>query len=197
MTQQFPPTSLSLLARAQARQEGAWERLVELYGPLVYYWCRQCHLDGEDAADVFQEVFQAVSVHLVEFRRDRPGDTFRGWLRTITRNKARDHFRRAEHQPHAAGGSDAQRHLQAMPDPLLPEDDPSEEDVLARQVRQALEWIRGEFTDQTWKAFWQVQIDNQDTGTVAEALGMTLAAVRKAKYRVLHRLREELKDLMF
>src|SRR5436309_2947113 len=53
----FPATSLSLLARARTREAAAWERLVDLYAPLVYHWCRRCGLSAEDSADVFQEVF--------------------------------------------------------------------------------------------------------------------------------------------
>jgi RNA polymerase sigma-70 factor (ECF subfamily) len=190
-------TSVSLLARAQARQAGAWERLVELYGPLVYHWCRQCRLAEADTADVFQEVFQSVAANLHRFRRDQEGDTFRGWLRAITRNKVRDHFRTAEHRPAAAGGTEIHQQLLQVPDPLLPDDDPSEEDVTRRQLLQALEWIAGEFEERTWQAFWKVQVEGQDTAEVARVLRMTPAAVRKARYRVLQRLREELKDLMF
>jgi DNA-directed RNA polymerase specialized sigma24 family protein len=47
-----------------------------------------------DATDVTQEVFRAVSGAIEKFRRERPGDTFRGWLRVIARNKVRHHFRR-------------------------------------------------------------------------------------------------------
>ncbi len=194
---QVSTTSLSLLARAQAQQSGAWERLVELYGPLVYYWCRQCRLPDADIGDVFQDVFQAVAVHLSRFRRDHAGDTFRGWLRTITRNKIRDYFRDRRDRPAAAGGSEFQQQLQQVADPLLPDDDPSEAGVKRRQLLQALEWITGDFEPRTWQAFWQVQIEGRDTGDVAGELHMTPAAVRKAKYRVLQRLREELKDLLF
>lgn len=185
------------MARAQSRQAGAWEKLVELYGPLVYHWCRQCRLADADTADIFQEVFQAVALHLARFRRDQEGDTFRGWLRTITGNKIRDHFRNQQHQPVATGGSEIHQQLMQVPDPLLPDDDPSEEDVKRRQLLQALEWIAGDFEERTWQAFWKVQIEGQDTAAVAGELQMTPAAVRKAKYRVLERLREELKDLLF
>jgi RNA polymerase sigma-70 factor (ECF subfamily) len=194
---QFSTTSLSLLARAQAKQAGAWERLVELYGPLVYHWCRRCQLADADTADVFQEVFQAVAVNLHRFHRDQAGGTFRGWLHTITHNKVRDHFRDRRHQPAAAGGSEVQQQLLQVPDPLLADDDPSEEDLKRRQLLQALEWIAGDFEQRTWQAFWKVQIEGQDTADVARELNMTPAAVRKAKYRVLQRLREELKDLLF
>ena len=68
-------------------------------------------LRDDDAADVFQEVFQAVAAHLAGFRRDRAGDTFRGWLRTITRNKVNDHFRRRQREPGGVGGSEARVRL--------------------------------------------------------------------------------------
>jgi RNA polymerase sigma-70 factor (ECF subfamily) len=196
----MPPTadatSPSLLVRVQANEPGAWERLIDLYAPLVYHWCRRGGLTGEDAADVFQEVFRAVAEHIRDFRRDRAGDTFRGWLRTITRNKVRDQYRRQAGQPRAAGGTDAQLHLQSVPEPVPDADDPDEADLVVRQLHRTLEAIRGEFEERTWQAFWKVQMEGQDTGHVGAELGMTAAAVRKAKFRVLRRLREELDDLL-
>ncbi len=191
----FPDaTSPSLLERVRANQAGAWERLVELYAPLVYHWCRRDGLTADDAADVFQEVFRAVAQHLADFRRDRPGDSFRGWLRTITRNKVRDHFRRLEGEPRAAGGTDAQLRLREVPEPA--EVDPSEEDVVRQQLHRTLEAIRGEFEERTWRAFWEVQMEGRGTDEVGAELGLTPAAVRKAKFRVLRRLREDLGDLL-
>jgi RNA polymerase sigma-70 factor (ECF subfamily) len=188
-------TSLSLLVRAQANEAEAWERLVDLYAPLVYHWCRREQLSPEDTADIFQDVFRSAAEHLGSFRRDRPGDTFRGWLRTITRNKIRDLFRRRQGQAQAAGGSDALRHLLTIADPLL-EPDPSENDLLHQQLHRTLDLIRGEFEVRTWQAFWKVQIEARDTADVGAELGMTAAAVRKAKLRVLQRLRQELGELL-
>ena len=104
-------THRSLLQRARGRDPAAWERMVALYGPLVLGWCRGWGLREDDAADVFQEVFQAVAAHLAGFHRDRAGDTFRGWLRTITRNKVNDHYRRRRREPPAVGGSEARDRL--------------------------------------------------------------------------------------
>jgi RNA polymerase sigma-70 factor (ECF subfamily) len=191
-----PATSLTLLQRAQARQPDAWERLVDLYAPLVLHWCRRAGLGDDDSADVFQDVFRSVTEHLHEFRRDRPGDTFRGWLRIITRNKVLDHFRRQQRQPTAAGGSAMHLQLQEVPDPLPADDDPSENALLTQQLRRALELIRPEVEERTWTAFWKVQIDGLEPSAVADELGMTPAAVRKARYRVLDRLRQELGDLL-
>src|SRR5437764_1344254 len=97
-------TPLSLLLRLKRDEQPAWERLVKLYTPLVYRWCRQHGVQAADAADVGQEVFQAVARRIHDFRRERPGDSFRGWLRTITRNKVRDYYRSHPSELAAVGG---------------------------------------------------------------------------------------------
>jgi DNA-directed RNA polymerase specialized sigma24 family protein len=87
-------TSLSLLERARGSDVAAWGRLVGLYTPLVDRWCRQAGLQDADAADIRQEVFVAVARGLAAFRRKAKNDTFRGWLRVITRHKLCDYWRR-------------------------------------------------------------------------------------------------------
>ena len=89
-------TSSSLLERLKAHDQDAWQRLVRLYGRLVLYWCRKTNIPQADREDVFQEIFRSVARHVAEFRRDRPGDSFRGWLHSITQSKIADHFRRCQ-----------------------------------------------------------------------------------------------------
>ena len=90
-----PGTSLTLLQRLRANEPDAWRTTVHLYSPLLYQWCARAGLQGADADDVTQEVFRAAATHLESFRRDRAGDTFRGWLRVITRNMILLHFRKS------------------------------------------------------------------------------------------------------
>ena len=45
---------------AQRGDDASWKRLVALYSPLVYGWCRDGGLPAGDAANVLQEVFLAV-----------------------------------------------------------------------------------------------------------------------------------------
>jgi RNA polymerase sigma-70 factor (ECF subfamily) len=186
-------TSLTLLERVRNRDDEAWRRLLHLYSPLVLHWCKQRNVRGQDAEDVMQDVFEAVSNGLDGFRRDRPGDTFRGWLHGITRNKLRDYFRRLGKQPHAIGGSAGQRQLQEIAEQDTPEDSP---DVLGALYRRALELVRAEFEPRTWEAFWRSAIDGHTTAVIAADLGVSAAAVRKSKSRVLHRLRQEVGDLL-
>jgi RNA polymerase sigma-70 factor (ECF subfamily) len=189
-------TSQGLLARVQSHDAAAWQRLVDLYGPLVAYWCRRHGLGDEDVADVFQEIFRAVALHIADFRKDRPGDSFRGWLLTITRNKIRDWFRRRQRQVAAAGGPDAQRQLLQVPDPGDGPEDANAPDQQQALLRRALAQLEGEFEPPTWQAFWRVTALEQAPAEVAAALGLSLNAVYKAKARVLGRLRRELGDLL-
>src|SRR5688572_20555053 len=87
-------TSTNLLRRVQANQADAWRRLVDLYGPLVWSWCRQAELQPNDRSDVLQRVFQAVHRKIGDFERRTDGGSFRGWLLVITQNQVRDFFRR-------------------------------------------------------------------------------------------------------
>jgi RNA polymerase sigma-70 factor (ECF subfamily) len=173
--------------------------LVRLYGPLVYLWVRRRGLQPDDAADVLQETFVAVAGSLETFHREQPGDTFRGWLWTITRNKIRDHFRRRQGEAVATGGTDAQEQLLRVPHPQAgTRPEPFSDDCAdagSQIAHAALELIRAEFEDRTWQAFWQTAVDGRKAAEVAEELGMTLAAVYMAKYRVLRRIRQELGDL--
>jgi RNA polymerase sigma-70 factor (ECF subfamily) len=185
-------TSSSLIDRVKADEEGAWDRLVSLYAPLLYHWCRRWNLQDEDLADVFQEVFKTLILHIGEFRREYKGDTFRGWMRTITRNKVLDHFRRQRRE--VEGGSDANWRLSQLASPEEPGTDQEEEAELHRLFHRGLELIRTEFEERTWKAFWRTAIDGKTPQEVAIELSTTPGAVRVAKSRVLQRLREELGD---
>src|SRR5262249_9818827 len=159
--------------------------------PLVYRWCRRWDLPEQDIADIFQEVFQAVATHVATFHRERPGDTFRGWLRTITQNKVHDHFRKRGREPGGAGGTEAQIQLAQLPaaESRSSDDDSRNADRTAeRQLfARALELIRNEFEDRTWRAFWQTTVDGRAAPEVALDLGMSPGAVRVAKSRVLRR----------
>ena len=186
-------TSRSLLARVNANEPDAWERLITLYAPLVWHWCRKLALPEQDIADVFQEVCKAVASHIHDFHKDRPQDTFRGWLRVITRNKVLDHFRARQQEPQGAGGSSAQWQWSQVPEAAWAEDEGDAAYHLLLQ--RALERIQCEFEDRSWRAFLRVVVDGVAAVDVAKELGTTPGAVRVAKCRVLHRLRQELGDV--
>lgn len=185
-------TSLSLLERARVQDPEAWRRLVQLYSPLVFSRARRLGLGDADAADLVQEVWQAVAAALDRFRRDPQAGTFRGWLWAITRNKLNDHFRARRGKAEAAGGTDARQLLDAVPEEE-PADDGGEGHGL---LHRALELIRPEFEERTWRAFWGLTVDGRPAAEVGQELGMAANAVHQARFRVLRRLREEMAGLV-
>lgn len=189
-------TSLTLIERVQARDEKAWRQLVTLYGPLVEFWIRRSGVRKDDCPDIFQIVFQAVAKSMERFSKEQPGSTFRGWLRTITRNKVVDFIRMNVNRPgDAAGGTDARAVIEQQQWPDDEQEDPTEVDAVRKLRLRGLEIVRGEFEGKTWDAFWRVEIEGQDVKDVAADLAVSASAVRLYKARILKRLREELGEL--
>jgi RNA polymerase sigma-70 factor (ECF subfamily) len=107
------------------------------------------------------------------------------------------HFRGASRQPPASGSSGVYAQLEAVADPAptdpLEEDSPSELEALRRR---ALELVRGQVEERTWRAFWLTAIEGHAPAEVAASLGVGPTAVRMAKSRVLHRLKEQFGELI-
>jgi RNA polymerase sigma-70 factor (ECF subfamily) len=184
-------TSVSLLAGLRAQDREAWRGFVALYAPLVVRWCHRQGLGEADVADVTQEVFRCVFQSLPLFRKAAPADSFRGWLCRIAHRQIAEFFRRRAPVLRAEGGSGQLSWLQRQPEPAIAEPDSEE----ARQeerflFQQAVQTVRGEFSDKHWHIFWRVAVDGQPAAAVAGEFGTTAAAVRQAKARVLRRLKE-------
>ena len=84
----------------------------------------------------------------------------------------------------------------------IPQPEPSVEDrpsavadlMEAEKIlsRRAVELVRAEFEKRTWEAWWKTAVEGRPAADVAAEMGMSFAAVYKAKSRVLLRLRQEL-----
>jgi RNA polymerase sigma-70 factor (ECF subfamily) len=185
-------TSASLLDRLRLQpDEAAWQRLINLYTPLIHGWLRRAADLQNDADDVVQEVLTVVVRRLPQFRRQDRAGSFRRWLKTITINCLRDHWKAQRTRPQAPGTSDFQQMLNQLEDP---------DSALSRQwdqehdqhvTRQLLEMIRPAFEATTWQAFRRVALEGAPPDSVAAELGISVNAVFIAKSRVLSRLRQE------
>jgi RNA polymerase sigma-70 factor (ECF subfamily) len=187
-------TSTTLVEGLKDRDPDAWERLVRLYGPLVYYWCRKQGVQAHDAADLMQEVFQAVDRGIDDFHHSRPGDSFRGWLCRITQRKIIDFERSRAKRPDAQGGSAALEKLKQIAE--LPSDDIETGDFDERSslIYGAMRLIREKFPEHYWHAFWRTTVDGRPAREVADELGISTDLVHQAKARVKKALRELLND---
>ncbi len=192
-------THRSLILRLQDNEANAWQELIHLYSPLILHWCRRQGARDRDCEDILQDVFRTVVRNIDRFRKDKPSSTFRGWLRTLTRSRMIDFYRREADNPDPIGGTEANLRFAQIADPTNPdgEDDDSTEPDEERQLfLRAIELIREEFKPDTWQAFWRATVDGCSAQDVAEELGMRPGTVRVAKSRVLQRLRDRLGDCL-
>lgn len=195
-------THPSLIGRVQNRDPDAWQRLVHIYTPLVMSWCQRFGCDSHTSEDIAQETFLAASRSIAGLHSDGATGSFRRWLWQIAKNKLIDLRRRYPVSMLPPGGSTATLQLMQIVDAEqtggcegLPKDDPSTPDMLRELIIKALEVVRVEFQEASWKAFWRTSIDGLPTDVVATELGTTAAAVRQSKSRIMRRLRTELGDL--
>ncbi|MEL7265324.1 MAG: sigma-70 family RNA polymerase sigma factor [Planctomycetota bacterium] len=192
-------TRLTTLSAAALHDAVAWNHLVRLYGPLIYSWCRRMGCQPSDARDLTQDVFVVVLRKLDQLRRDRPGAHFRPWLKTITKNKVVDLFRKK--RPEAVGGTafgESLQQLRCVSSDDLDAADHDHQQVLDQNavLARAMELIRDDFQSHTWLAFWRTAVQGEGTADVARQLGMNENAVRQSKFRVIRRIRTVFEDLI-
>ena len=192
------PTSTTLLARARDLSDRpAWERLVNLYEPLLHGWLRRQGVQHVDAEDLVQAVLSAVAVELPNFSHNGRTGAFRAWLRNILVNRLRA-FRRSQQVRSVCRTNTnvIDRLADVLDDPdsdLTRRWDDDHDRFVARRL---LERVRAEFQPKTWQAFQRVAVDGADPDAVAAELGLSVASVYAAKSRVLKRLHEEADGLL-
>jgi RNA polymerase sigma-70 factor (ECF subfamily) len=181
-------TSASLLRRLRLPdQPEAWAQFVRLYSPMLYTWARHLGLQHADVADLVQDVFTTLVQKLPTFSYDNH-KRFRGWLWTVTRNKWREKHRRR------ALPLDHDQPLEAL---ATADGDSLEEAEFRRHLLARLvPAMQDRFHPATWQAFQEHVVEGKPAAQVAAELGLSVAAVYKAKLRVLNRLHQELADLI-
>jgi len=189
-------TSPTLLGRVgqHTYDHAAWEKFVACHGPRIRGWCRQRGLQAADAEDVTQDVLLRLSRAMKTFTYD-PSRTFRGWLRSVTQHALSDFFANRQRKPGVGSGDDRVHQvlstLQAR-DELLAR---MEEEFDREVVDRACSTVRERVGPQTWEAFRLLSSEGKSGEEVAAQLGMNVAAVFKAKSRIVGFIRAEIQRL--
>ena len=179
---QPPDSLLDRLRREGSRQD--WERFVDLYGPLLELWARRL-LPADGAADLVQDVLLRVMQRLPSFAGE--GDRcFLAWLWAVTRNRCLYLCRRAATRPATNHGTA----LEAVARDGL--GDMTAADDRTFLLGRALQVMRSDFEPSTWRACWEHVAAGRPAAEVAAELGVSVAVVHSATYRVIRRLRSEL-----
>jgi RNA polymerase sigma factor (sigma-70 family) len=190
-----PLTRASLLLQIRdGSNHSAWQEFVKLYGPVVYGYARKRGLQDADAADLMQDVLRSVSTAIGRLEYDRNQGTFRGWLFTITRNKVFNFLSARRLRPQGSGDTTTHRMLESEP-AASEGDDAWELEYQRRVAALAMERIKAEFQEKTWRAFWLTAVEGVAAGEAARQIGLSTGALYVAKSRVLARLKDEVETL--
>ena len=177
-----------------ASDTASWEQFTDIYGPLVFRYGRKHGLQEADAADLVQEVLREVSQAIERFEYDAQVGKFRSWLFTIARYALSNQYRRKKRQPIGSGDENVGEMLEQLPSKV------DDQDYWDRQYEQqlfqwAVEQIRPQFHESTWKAFWLTAVDGEKAAVVAKRLELSVGSVYVAKNRVLKRLQAKISQI--
>jgi RNA polymerase sigma factor (sigma-70 family) len=181
-------TRESLLVRIRNGEPVAWEEFHARYRPLIAWAAARCDAGGADLEDVVQEVMLDLFRGQATFRYDRARGRFRDYLFVVTRRKAAQ--------------ARARRARIGVVTDQVPE--PAADDALRAEweaewqravLREALEVVRGEVEETTFRAFVGFGLEGRPAEQVAAELGIAPASVYVYKKRVLRRLRAVAEEL--
>jgi RNA polymerase sigma-70 factor (ECF subfamily) len=185
-------TRATLLLRLRAdgtldRQLG-WNEFSAMYGPVIAGFARNAGARPQEVDDILQEVMLGFFRHSRVFEYDPAKGRFRGYLKRITLNAIRDRHRR-------------KRPVVGLPEHFDPPERESElsaawdREWTQHLLRRAMERVRTTVQPRTLEAFERYGMHGEPIATVAAGLGMSEAAIRHAKMRVLDQLRGEILNL--
>jgi RNA polymerase sigma factor (sigma-70 family) len=170
-----PPTDV--LHRFCRGDVEAFEALFRQHQSEVYRWVFRIVRDPAIAEDLTIETFWRI--HRAHARFD-PARSFEAWARRIASNAALDHLRSGSHQETEL--------LDDLPQTPLP--DPG----ISQEVRQKTAQAFGRLPPKLRIAATLALIEEQPYKEIAEALGISAAAVKLRVFRALRLLRKNLKQ---
>ncbi|VGO11626.1 ECF RNA polymerase sigma factor SigE [Pontiella desulfatans] len=188
-------TRSSLLLRLKEQgDEETWREFYNIYGRMIFGYALRHGLSHAEAEDVVQNVCVKLFRHIFSFNYSTELGSFRGWLKTVTKNAVFDYLRRRSRR---AGLFEGYRdHAAVMHEEKRAVDDSVWDAEWEKAVLEAaLQRVYGRINEQSRKAFQLFAVENLSAGEVAERLDMEANAVYACKHRVLKLVREEVEIL--
>ena len=194
MNDVWPTTRLSLLLQVKDPQaEDAWNDFVAQYRPfIVRLICDVFPVDANESEDIAQDVLLKLLRAMQRFEYN-PNQKFRSWLRTITRNAVRDALRSRKSRLDRGTGD---THVRAMIEGFEGKGDQLADQVVGRLHQDLLVEaeanVQRRVEDRTWKAYCLSKAGDKQARDISAETGMSVAAVYKAKSKVIKLIREEI-----
>lgn len=189
-------TSVTLLERLRrdACDQQAWERFVDKYGSMIYFWCRRWGLQEADADEVTQDVLIRLTKHLRKFEYRPAKGQFRGWLHQVAKRVWHDFVEHRKRPDRGSGSSAALEELESIParedfaQVLEKVYDLEFFDMAQARVRQRV-------APHTWEAFSLVKFHGLGAEEAANRLHIKIGTVHQAVFKVTNMLKEEIERL--
>jgi RNA polymerase sigma-70 factor (ECF subfamily) len=194
-------TRSSLINRLKATINGeSWEVFFNTYWELIFSVARRAGLSEADSQDIVQETILKVHKSLDRFQYNRERGSFKGWLRTITRSRLTEHFKKQQRQPQTQQPrEDEDDPLANLADPQGPELERIWSEEWSRSlIQRSLAFLKQQVSLKQYQIFKCHCIDEWTVKEVCDALNVNAAQVYMAKQRVgkifaakLERLKQE------
>lgn len=185
-------TSIGLLQRMQdPENHEAWQEFLKRYHRIISAWARQflrdANLGDVDADDVTAMVYVRISEILPTFEYDQ-SKSFRSYIKTMVSRKcinllkqhARDHDllhdyvamcdRKCSQLADTINGQIIKDHT---------------------KLKACLDAVKARVAEQTWNAFWLVEVEDRTPKEAALALDISESQVHVNRFRVSKHLQEE------
>tara|TARA_B100000674_G_C37711286_1_gene855296 strand:+ start:120 stop:752 length:633 start_codon:yes stop_codon:yes gene_type:complete len=191
-------TRSSLIQRLKATINGeSWEEFFHTYWELIYNVARRTGLSEADAQDIVQETILKVHNSLDRFEYNRKRGTFKGWLRTVTRSRLNDFFKKQQRRPALNQPlEEAADELQNLEDPEGPEIEKIWDEEWNRNLIQAaLSRTKKLSSPKQFQIFKCHYIDEWTVRETCRTLGVNAAQVYMAKQRIGKIFREAVETL--
>lgn len=191
-------TRSSLIQRLKATINGeSWEEFFHTYWELIYNVARRAGLSEADAQDIVQETILKVHNSLDRFEYNRKRGTFKGWLRTVTRSRLNDFFKKQQRRPALNQPlEETADELQNLEDPEGPEIEKIWDEEWNRNLIQAaLSRTKKLSSPKQFQIFKCHYIDEWTVRETCRTLGVNAAQVYMAKQRVGKVFREAVETL--
>ena len=189
-------TRSSLIHRLKATINGeSWQDFFNTYWELIFNVARRAGLSHADAQDVVQETIVKVHKSFDRFQYDRKRGSFKGWLRSVTRSRLAEHFKK-QHKRLPLN----QPFEDSIGNPTTEIIDPNglelkkilKEEGHKHIIHSALTRLKRIVSPKQFQIFKCYCIDEWTVSEISKALNVNAAQVYMAKQRVGKLFRQEL-----
>jgi RNA polymerase sigma-70 factor, ECF subfamily len=179
-TAPLPAPPSSLVQRARSGDDQALEALLAAIEPTIQRFGRQLCRQEDDADDVTQETLLAMARHLGAFEER---SSLTSWVFALARSACARRRRGLANRPHAS--------TEGLPEPPDPAAGP-EERLALREDTEALSRALAALPEVQRDVLFLRDLEGRSASETAQALGITVDAVKSRLHRARAALREAL-----